>query len=107
MVISTQIHEICNFPDLRAPFWGIMLNSPLDRMGVLEHSYLLDDCKSNSYNHTMEKDNHTTKIVQIKFDQLWNRSSFVVRSSSSKGTTETLKVVSTVISSIQLGPTVM
>ena len=95
------------FPLCKRPFWGMSLNAPRDTLGFLVQNYNLDICASNTYNHKMEHRIHDTKALNIKCDQLWNRFPFVFRSSSSKGTTETLKVGSTVISSIQLAPTEM
>ena len=95
------------FPLCKRPFWGMSLNAPRDTLGFLGKNYNLDICASSTYNLKMEHRIHDTNALSIKCDQLWNRFPFVFRSSSSKGTTETLKVGSTVISSIQLAPTVM
>ena len=95
------------FPLCKRPFWGMSLNAPKDTLGFLVHNYNLDMCASNTYNHKIEQQINATKAVSIKCHQLWNQFPFVFRSSSPKGTTETLRVGSTVISSIQLAPTVM
>ncbi|KAK2188532.1 hypothetical protein NP493_129g02001 [Ridgeia piscesae] len=94
------------FPLCKRPFWGMSLNAPRDTLGFLVQNYNLDICASNKYNHKIEQRIHATKAVSVKCDHLWNQFPFVFRSSSSNGTTETLKVGSTVISSIQLAPTV-
>ena len=95
------------FPLCKRPFWGMSLKAPRDTLGFLAQNYNLGICVSNTYNHKMEQRILATKAGKIKCDQLWKKFPFVFRSSSSKGTTETLKVGSTVISSIQLAPTVM
>ena len=95
------------FPLCKRPFWGMSLDAPRDTLGFLAQNYNLDICASNKYNHTTEQQIHATKAVSVKCDQLWNQFPFVFRSSSPKATTETLKVGHTVISSIQLAPTLM
>ena len=95
------------FPLGKRLFWGMMLNAPRDSLSFLNQTYLLDDCASNTWNHKTEKRIKATKTVKVKCDQLWNRFPFVFRNSSPNGTTETLKIGSTVIASIQLAPTVM
>ncbi|KAI0209844.1 hypothetical protein LSAT2_005438 [Lamellibrachia satsuma] len=88
------------FPLCKRPFWGLMLNAPRDTLGFLKQNYDLDLCISNAYNHKIEQGIAAKKIVKAKCDKLWSRFPFVFRTKSFKGTNETLKVGSTVISSM-------
>ena len=86
------------FPLCRRPFWNTTLYAPRDTYAFIAHNYYLDKCASNVYNHKLETKVKTTVTVNCR--QLWTRFPFVFRNKTATGTNETLKVGSTVISSV-------
>ena len=86
------------FPLCKRPFWNTTLYAPKDTRAFITHNYDLDKCVSNVYNHKLETKVTTTLTVNCR--QLWSQFPFVFRNETTTGTHETLKVGSTVISSL-------
>lgn len=85
------------FPLVKRPFWGMMLNAPLDTTGALPKTYIVDKCTTNRYNHKYEK--HTkSKVTKVPCSELYDRFPFVFREMTSEGIKETLELDGKVLS---------
>ncbi|XP_067665003.1 uncharacterized protein [Haliotis asinina] len=78
------------FPLIKRPFMGMMLPAPRHTRKVLELTYTIDRCVSNSYDHRLEKDMPSECVVTLPCDLLKDKFPFVERKNSNNTTVELL-----------------
>ncbi|XP_046552585.1 uncharacterized protein RT0683-like [Haliotis rubra] len=70
------------FPLIKRPFMGMMLPAPRHTRKVLESTYTIDLCVSNSYDHRLEKNVPSKCVVKLPCDLLKDKFPFVERQKS-------------------------
>ena len=88
------------FPLCNRPFWNMTLRAPRDTHAFLTAYYDLDICSSTVYNHKLERKVDVDMRVAVYCSRLWHRFPFVFHNATPTGSVETLKIGSTVISSV-------
>ncbi|XP_067664685.1 uncharacterized protein RT0683-like [Haliotis asinina] len=78
------------FPLIKRPFMGMMLPAPRHTRKVLESTYNIDLCVSNSYDHRLEKDVPSKCVVKLPCDLLKDKFPFVERKDTKNTTVEVL-----------------
>ncbi|XP_071102874.1 uncharacterized protein [Haliotis cracherodii] len=79
------------FPLIQRPFMGIMLPAPRNTRKVLEKTYKIDLCVSNSYDHRLEKSVPDKCVVKLPCHLLKDQFPFVTRKESNNKTVEILE----------------
>ncbi|CAL1527723.1 unnamed protein product, partial [Lymnaea stagnalis] len=75
------------FPLRRRPFENLYLLAPRDTRAVISTTYNLHECRSASYNHSIE---HYIKYITVKCSRLHSLHPFVTRKNVNGGCNETL-----------------
>jgi len=83
------------FPLYHRPFGRLMLPAPRNMRAILRQ-FELEQCVSRNYSHSEEA--YIARWKSIPCSELWDRQAFVFRTETNKGTNETLKIGSRVIS---------
>ncbi|XP_067670670.1 uncharacterized protein [Haliotis asinina] len=78
------------FPLIKRPFMGAMLPAPRHTRKVLELTYNIDLCVSNSYDHRLEKQVPSRFVVKLPCDLLKDKFPFVERKKSRNTSVEVL-----------------
>ncbi|XP_046350513.1 uncharacterized protein RT0683-like isoform X2 [Haliotis rufescens] len=90
-----QFNKSDVFPLIQRPFMGMMLPAPRNTRKVLDLTYNIDLCVSNSYDHRLEKNVPSKCVVKLPCHLLKDQFPFVTRKESNN---KSIEVVDDIIS---------